>query len=135
MLAGNITSEQAKAITEQLTGALSIKNKTSNATTANMTAPINTMEEKLKSMRNSVAKASNGCADTIDGCKRFKDAGICPFVSAFMNGACAKTCKTCASHSKTGILNFTYLYLYNATYSLAKRAHTACLACEVGFFK
>ena len=106
VLASNITSAQSKDISAQLTEALvKVKNdnKTSNTTARrNETSPLGSSQKKLQSSRDNVMLAKNpGCADSMSACQRFKDAGICPFVAAFMNGACAKTCKTCPSHVKT----------------------------------
>ncbi len=110
IMAGNISSDQAKSITEQLSDALVLKdNQTTNGTVKNETLSLRKVEEQLKTMRD---KINTGCVDTMDGCKRFKDAGICPFVSAFMSGACAKTCDTCATHVKTSELVNFYISLF-----------------------
>ena len=101
VLAGNITSDQSKAITDELTGALVAKEKNKTTTATNLTstaqeeAPNKRVIEELKTMKSKVAHVMEKCSDTINDCKRFKDAGICPFVATFMNGACAKTCNTC----------------------------------------
>ena len=102
VVAGNITTDQSQAISRELSNALLAKEN--NQTLANATGKpkpdvATTSLDKINTLKSNVAHAQ--CSDTIPGCTRFKDAGICPFVATFMNGACAKTCDSCLPKTKS----------------------------------
>ena len=106
VLAGNISTAQSKAISDELTTAFIAKeqNKTLANITANDDADLNKkVIDEMNILKSNVARAESKCKDKMVDCKRFKDAGICPFVGAFMNGACAKTCDSCSPKTKSSM--------------------------------
>lgn len=117
VMAGNITSDQSKAITEELTRAFVAKekNKTLTGVTRSETADLSKkVIAQLETLKSNVARIEGNCRDEIADCKRFKDAGICPFVGTFMHGACAKTCDSCNPKTKSSMkVNIVYFLVFN----------------------
>ena len=106
VMAGNITADQSKEISDELTSAFIAKekNKTLDAITSSDVADLNKkVVAQLQTLKSNVARVDSQCKDKMTDCKRFKDAGICPFVGTFMNGACAKTCDSCNAKVKSSM--------------------------------
>ena len=106
VIAGNITVDQSKGISDELTNAFVAKekNKTLDGITNSDVTDLNrNVIAQLQTLKSNVAHVESECKDKMTDCKRFKDAGICPFVGTFMNGACAKTCDSCNSKAKSSM--------------------------------
>lgn len=104
VMAGNITAEQSKAISDELTNAFIAKEN--NQSTATKVKDEGTGLNKkaidqMQILKSNVARVESKCKDRMADCKRFKDAGVCPFVGTFMDGACAKTCNSCGLKPKS----------------------------------
>ena len=126
VMAGNITTDQSHEISEELTSAFVAKEK--NMTLADgtdgeeqdSTGLNRKVAAQLETLKSSVAHVESKCKDQMHNCKRFKDAGICPFVGTFMNGACAKTCNSCTPKAKSS-MKLSYFSLLSKYYQQMKQ--------------